>query len=164
MPILRLDTATALPSWQETLTAFGLREPIPVGRHLAAMARPPGWVRSRTHGRPSAACYAVGTEQETLLDAALRERANPLFYDGSAFDRYRSAMLAKFEELGRAGYFEPGNLRWTRHGDVSSEPVPDGSWLVCTCKPAQGCHLQWLAPFLARAGWDVRLYGHPVDP
>jgi hypothetical protein len=41
--------------------------------------------------------------------------------------------------------------------------VPAGAFLACSCPPlrahAARCHRWWAAPFLAGAGWDVRVDG-----
>ena len=61
----------------------------------------------------------------------------------------------------------PNGLTFGRWGDESL-PLPyvqDDDTLFCACarpdspKRTHPCHLEWLAPYLARAGWDVVLYG-----
>ena len=165
-PVLHLLDAASLPNWQETLIQRGVERArgadLPsVGRHLAAMAQPPIWVRALTHGRPDH-LYAEGAEVE-LMHAALAERRAPLFYQGAgAIDRYRDALVARWARQASAGDLAPGALTWTAPPLLDRHLVPHDSYLACTCKPGQGCHLQWLVPWLQSAGWDVTLYGTRV--
>lgn len=157
-PLLHLDTARELPHWQDSLVASAVDRALPrVGWHLAAMAKPPGWVRGLTHGRPDHA-YAVG-EEVALMEAALRARATSLFAQGStAMDDYRAALDRRWAGVD----FRPGVWRWRAHDGGEPQPgrelVRDGSRIACTC-PRGPCHLRRLAPWLIAAGWDVLLHG-----
>lgn len=153
-PRIDLHTAGKLPS-----------HPIE-GKRLAAMALPVGWVIPITDGRPEHA-FAVGDE---LVDMrrALAARALPLLSQGSdAVARYRAALEERWGGALWAHEFDPGHWGWAPHPlfgdpprtDPSPFAVPPESWIVCTCAIGAGCHLEWLAPFLVRAGWDVHLYG-----
>lgn len=121
---------------------------------LTAMARPPTWVRRLTHGSAPHAC-AEG-EELGLMDLALAARASPLFTTRAPVDRYFAALEARWETLAVAGVLAPGVWAWTWHDGTARGPIRPGSVLVCTCRTGQECHLGHLAPFLMRAGWDVR--------
>lgn len=142
MPVVHLTAAGMLP---------------PEADALSAMARTPAWVANLTEGRALHAC-AQGAEL-ALMDAALAARAMPLFHrDGGAFDRYTAALDARFVEHVARGDFAPGAWRFMGYdGEVGV--VRTRAFLVCTCRPDQGCHLRVLAPHLVGAGWDVTLYG-----
>jgi hypothetical protein len=121
---------------------------------LAAMARP-GWLEVATLGRP-AWTYAVGTI-EPLLWAAIEERRRTRRTDGPAAVAYFAALDARWERCVNEGRFAPGVWSFrTWLGAIV--PVPDSATIVCACSPNTGCHLERLAPWLAKA-WDVRLYG-----
>jgi hypothetical protein len=88
-------------------------------------------------------------------------------------DEYRALCIERFEVFDESESYAPGKLRGVipakkspdgRHHNV---PVMDGDTLFCACarpdspKRTHPCHLEWLAPFLASAGWSVVLYGEP---
>lgn len=143
-----LDTVTGRPGPRDMdhYLASELAQPVT----LAAMASVPPWLRPLTSGRPAYA-YAVG-DGAPLLWAALKERKKGP--PGEALTAYRSAMETRWTLALERGCFAPGAWRWSSHiGALGT--VPSGATLVCTCGPQAECHLDWLGPYLARAGWAV---------
>lgn len=127
---------------------------------LAAMAQPPRWLLPYTLGRP-AWSYAVGPIVP-LMWAAIGERRKTGSM-GPAAEAYRAAMDARWARCVELGRFAPGAWGWMPHGAEGDGLVPADATLVCTCRPAQGCHLRWLAPHLVAAGWSVQLYGEALS-
>lgn len=157
-PVLYIDTAAHLPA-----VPLAVTEATP---YLAAMSRPPPWVMERTHGRPHHA-FAEGRREVDYMYDAFDARDNSLFRMGStAIADYQRVMREKWTRIADTGGFVPGKWRWDGHESDRGAALPpflrgfveDGSWLVCTCREGQGCHLNGLAPVLA-PWWDVRLYG-----
>jgi hypothetical protein len=142
------DDAIATGATSHHVEAAELRRPA----ILAAMAAPPKWLRAYTLGRP-AWSYAVG-DGARLLWAALEERKRG--EGGPATDAYFAAIDTRFAKCAEAGRFAPGAWQWAPHEEGTAPGlVPDGGVLVCTCRPAQSCHLDKIGPHLVRAGWRV---------
>lgn len=163
------------------LTSAALLPPIDhvsgVTPRLVAMAKPPRWVIDITSGRARHA-YAEGVELP-LMDAAIRERANPLLCQGGrAWADYAAALDARWSVLAAAGELSPGRWEFVGYnspwrpdgykgfprmdGTGTVRTVPADCYLVCTCRAGEGCHLRVLAPHLVRAGHEVSLYGEAV--
>jgi hypothetical protein len=83
-------------------------------------------------------------------------------------DEYLQRCTARWSERFDAGAYAPGVFGGGR--------VIDRQALCCVCAgprsplrakdqepPIMDCHLIGLAPWLARAGWDVWLYGSPLE-
>ena len=163
------------------LTSAALLPPVVHGAdyipRLVAMVRPPRWVIDITSGR---AChtYAAGAAVG-LMDAAIRERSNPLLSQGGrAWDAYAAALDKQWSVIVAGGGFAPGRWEYVKYtrlyrsdgsmgfprmdetGMIRS--VPDDCYLVCTCREHEGCHLRVLAPHLVRAGHAVSLYGKEI--
>ena len=169
-PLLHLTSAALLPPIDHAPGRFVQR--------LAAMARPPHWVIDITSGRPRHA-FAVGFEVD-LMHAAIAERANPLLSQGGrAWAAYAAALDERWKVLAAAGEFAPGawvfdqyvspyrpdgykGFPQARDGGHVRE-VPAECYVVCTCRPHEGCHLRLLAPHLVAAGWSVQLYGEALS-
>lgn len=114
-----------------------------LGCKLCAMAKPRRWEQGV--GRVFAA-----TPPPHLVSGAL---------DGSvSIGDYRAACEAIWAE----NDYRPGHLRADGMG------VLDGDSLLCACarpgspKRTHPCHLELLAPYLVRAGWDVVLHGQRI--
>lgn len=167
-------------AWTVHLASAALLPPLDPSRPrvtLAAMARVPGWVIGLTRGRPAHA-FADSPKERELMAAAIAERANPLLLQGGkAWAAYRDALDARWAPLVASSDLAPRAWHWTKHeaiprpdgfpgsrtpGGMIGGPVPDGAYVVCTCRPSEGCHLRILAPHLRAAGWVVTLYGAPV--
>jgi len=88
-------------------------------------------------------------------------------------DEYRERCEAWWLALEEISKFVPGRMRCVIKGEDgrhSNWAVEDGDTLLCACarpgspRRTHECHLEWLAPFLVRAGWRVVLYGSEVTP
>jgi len=82
------------------------------------------------------------------------------------FIRFEKKMAERLAE----GLLAPDMLSATLYQGrfASSFPVPSGATACCSC-PRPGserrvhrCHLEWAAPYLVRAGWEVVLYGRKI--
>jgi hypothetical protein len=163
------------------LTSAALLPPINhiagVTPRLVAMAKPPRWVIDITNGRARHA-YAEGDELP-LMDAAIRERANPLLSQGGrAWADYATALDERWAVLVTAGELSPGRWEYVQYnspwrpdgykgfprmdGTGTVRIAPADCYLVCTCREHEGCHLRVLAPHLIRAGHAVSLYGREL--
>lgn len=128
---------------------------------LAAMASVPKWLRAYTLGRP-AWSSAAGDELQRLLWAALEERKHG--EPGPARAAYFAAMDARWGRCLERGVLAPGQWVWAPHEGIPNGLVPDGATIVCTCRPAQDCHIDALGPWLVRSGWTVvGRDGKPVE-
>ncbi|MFH1570992.1 MAG: hypothetical protein ABIL09_23570 [Gemmatimonadota bacterium] len=139
------------------VTNWGSRAQHGPGRRLCAMARPRAW----EHG--DGTCNVARPPESAFL----------AWRNGQDLDAYRARVLEWWSGLEEAGKFEPGRLRCIlprpdgRHDNVA---VADGDTLLCACprpdspRRTHPCHLEWLAPYLVRAGWGVILYGSEVTP
>lgn len=135
-----------------TLAPVGsIRRLKPTGPVLAAMASVPDWLASHVAGRP-VGTFAVGPVVK-LLWVALAERKASADRSERAMSAYRAALDGQFAASVAAGDFAPGTLAYSADGQI--RPVPDGAVFVCTCSAGVTCHLDWLGPHLARAGWRV---------
>ena len=165
---IRLTSAAASPSRRRA----GRRP-----RRGRSVGGAPRWVIDVTNGRARHA-YAEGYELG-LMNAALVERANPLLVQGGrAWADYAAALDERWKVLVAAGEFAPGRWEYIQYnspyrsdgykgfprmdGTGTVRVVPNGCYLVCTCRPREGCHLRLLAPHLRAAGWNVTLYGAAV--
>ena len=126
------------------------------GRRLCAMAAPRRWERG--HG--------------TVHAAAPTESALRLVQLTGDFAGYRLIIEDWFRMLFDAGRLRPQQAEssvYLRIGDMQTgSAVVDGDNLLCACarpgSPARKhpCHLELLAPYLVRAGWDVVLHGRRI--
>jgi hypothetical protein len=85
-------------------------------------------------------------------------------------DEYRSRCESRWDYCHDQDGLAPGRLLWGREpGYPAAGNVEDGDTLICSCpridspKRTRQCHLEWLAPYLVRAGWDVVLYGRLLE-
>ena len=125
------------------------------GRMICAMANP------RSHERGVGRCYPAAPARDDLF-AVMSGRITEA--------QYRNLCEVRFAAFDERRYYEPSHLGYKPPG-ADSVPVNGGDTLVCGCaRWAPGkvrehpCHLELLAPFLARAGWAVVLWGRPYDP
>jgi hypothetical protein len=125
------------------------------GRRLCAMARPRAWERG------DGWCSEVAPNGSDL-------RAWQA--GGLTLEEYRSRYEARLAALDGYGCLCPGLLWYGMEGHypLKSAFVQDGDALLCACprpdspRRTHSCHLEWLAPYLVRAGWRVLLYGVEV--
>lgn len=102
--------------------------------------------------------------------AATPRAADLLAVKRGALDiaEYRELCAERWRIAGAGGCYQPGRLSYVQDGRV--QVVPDGATLFCACaRPGSSrrthpCHLEWLAPILASAGWRVVLYGANFEP
>lgn len=112
----------------------------------AAMAFPPGWLL-----RAGARRLSDGAATQDDLEAYYRREIDEEEY----FSRFRRLLdqRAVYDRL------SPGRL------GTGDRQVVNGDTLVCTCprpdspRRTHRCHLEELAPYLARSGWQIVLYG-----
>jgi len=120
------------------------------GRTLCAMARPRHWEHGDGHC-PDA--HAPATLVNEVLSGAI------------TIEHYRRAT----NRIWLTRDFAPGSFSFLSGIAMGPSPVEDGDTLCCACprigspRRAHECHLEWLAPFLVRAGWRVFLYGMPFS-
>jgi hypothetical protein len=96
-------------------------------------------------------------EERKLMDELVKLRRLKV-EDPELLARYRGLLEARWQlERNR---LTPGSLR---SGDLI---LADGDVLACSCSAADAlagkCHRTWAAPFLARAGWEVRQDGKDI--
>lgn len=121
------------------------------GRKLCAMAKPRQW----EHGD---GLVVAAAPDRLCLEAVTARRMSIAEYKCSCDDRFSIGLLM--------GGLSPGALRIF----ATKDPVRDGDTLLCACarpdspKRTHPCHLEWLAPYLHRAGWRVILYGVEYAP
>jgi hypothetical protein len=126
------------------------------GAKLCAMANPPWWARG--DGKVGVAAPFL----DDLLDVQARR---------IGIEEYAERCRLRWLYLDGLGRFAPGALVSVRREDkrAVAVPVADGDTLFCACarpdspKRTHPCHIEWLAPFLVRAGWRVVLYGEKVN-
>lgn len=126
------------------------------GRPLTIMALPRSWEA----GEGSVTALVPSGDVARMMRAALYARKNPLFTGREPLDRYRRVYVAALQGMLDAGKLSPGKLM-ARNG-LYRFKVEDGDTLMCACSPADECHRQFAAPFLARAGWRVILDGKEI--
>lgn len=131
------------------LTNWSSRKQHGPGRRLCAMALPRAWEKG--DGKVS----MVAPRAEDLL--AIKDGTLSVeVYQA----RYRMMLRRQVSQTG----IGPGQLVLDR-----GDPVEDGDTLLCACPRPDSprrhheCHIEWLAPFLRRAGWRVVLYGEEFD-
>ena len=161
-----------LDSWawvqgRKRAAALGRLDPWPCGRHglaLTVMAMPRGHYGECGDGRVP---WLVPTmAARDLMVEALAARGTPT--EQGALRAYRAAFDAQLQDAAQRGELAPGRLVYTvqARADAPRHLVPDGATLCCACSQARAaegcCHRAWIAPFLVRAGWTVRLDGRPV--
>lgn len=142
------------------LTNWASRSQHGPGRRLCAMARPRSW----EHGDGMVPMLAPHMLD---LDAW---RAGRL-----TLAEYRERYLWRLDDMQEGCLLGPGALALALVDDdyegVGHHPareVRDGDSLLCSCprpdspRRTHPCHLEWLAPYLVRAGWRVILYGEEV--
>lgn len=88
-----------------------------------------------------------------------------------SIEDYRAACTVRFAFFVSLGRYRPDTLACVTRAHLEQDvrphnrPVEDGDTLFCACarpdspRRTHPCHLEWLAPVLVRAGWDVVLYG-----
>lgn len=135
------------------LTNWSSRAQHGPGRKLCAMASPRTWEHGEGRVRDATPRLTV------LLD----------WQQGRiSLADYRELAEARFRVCFVSGTLLPGALAW--YAGKCCWVVSDGDTLLCSCprpdspRRTHECHLEWLAPFLARAGWRVILYGQEVTP
>jgi hypothetical protein len=134
------------------LTNWSSRKLHGPGRKLCAMARPRHFERG--DGR---------LDQCAPKAEWLRAVQN----DRLSLGRYRKLCEEWFGTFRLLGSYNPGALSFKTPtvNPTGMRPVEDGDTLYCACarpdspKRTHPCHLELLAPFLVRAGWDVVLHG-----
>ena len=131
------------------LTNWSSRAQHGPGRKLCAMARPRRWERG--DGR-----CAMAAPAEADLPDLQRGRLTEA--------GYRAELVQLWARALPLGMLAPDCLGWRDHLSKLHR-VQDGDSLLCSCprpdspRRTHQCHLEWLAPFLVRVGWDVVLYG-----
>lgn len=121
------------------------------GRKVCAMIWPRSWEHG--DGRCISACPSAAD-----LDGARRGRITEAEYRRRCDKRWGSMILGPGKLM--AGPFP---------GITNLFLVEDGDTLCCSCprpdspKRTHECHIEWLAPHLARAGWRVVLYGEVYE-
>lgn len=136
------------------LTNWASRAQHGPGRRLCVMAYPRTW--------------ELG--DGTVLAAVPGGRQVRAFLAGElSVEAYRSHV----EKYAASRMCGPGELMFaprigTHLGPAT--PVQGGDTLLCSCprpdspRRTHPCHLEWLAPYLVRAGWRVVLYGQEIAP
>lgn len=122
------------------------------GRRWHAMARPRRWELG-AGGVPS-----ITPDNVNLW--LLRERQITF---REYFIRFNIEVAHRLEN----GLLSPGHLGAIPLAGRARQAIPiaAGDTICCACarrdSPARQhpCHLEWAAPYLVRAGWDVMLYG-----
>jgi len=127
------------------------------GRKLCAMALPRRW----EHGDGRVAVAAPFEDDLRAVQAT------------GDLAAYRAACERRWQTFAELGRFERDRFRCVVHADPgprpTQSPVVDGDTLFCACAAPDSprwkhpCHLEILAPFLVRAGWDVVLWGRRIE-
>ena len=126
------------------------------GRKLCAMALP------RWFERGDGRCHDAAPAVQDLIEV---QRSGDLArYRVACEDRWANYLAAvRLHALPADG---PGwGLTYCLPGTEDHAPVEDGDTLFCSCAAPGSprwkhpCHLEILAPYLVRAGWDVVLWG-----
>lgn len=128
------------------------------GTTWAAMAMPRRWERDRV-------CEAGAPRRADLLAVQATMTGRP---GGITVQQYRRECETRFGVLLESRKLAPSQLQGKLappDSVVKLVAVADGDTLVCGCAAPDSprrrhpCHLELLAPFLARAGWEVVLWG-----
>ena len=157
--------------WITNFATVKLHPTLPIqyrtGKVFAIMLYPRLFEIERSWGRVEIS--APSEIQGPLLRQALEDRKRgSLFAEPkeSAAGVLRKQLEARWEHALSDGMLSPGSLSAQCWSDRQSPPrmiLNDGCILCCSCAVGAECHRRWLAPFLKRAGWDVRLEGLPLN-
>lgn len=142
------------------------------------------WQTPGQHGPGRRLCAMVDPRNHELgagTVPSLHPAAHDLHEVQAGRMPHREYIVRFHVRLARAlhgGELGPGQLvildSWSLHHNLRVVPVDpvvrDGDTLLCAC-PRRGssrwerpCHLEAAALYLARAGWDVVLYGRRLEP